>query len=608
MKIDTVHQESLQCLGCAAYQELGDALDVKTLWKLMYGGNQKVEKHPDNDVIWDSVGIDSRIKKQLIVWAEQGTKNDKEEKYLKKWLNSSIWVAKALKNDNIYEGSDYRFYRVDQFPGRGKYKDFKETFAQILKDIKSAANNTNLDDWDESVKVYADKNIKLMPDKWNPADFIAIQKNKELHWKDVIHNFITNTGKHTTLANDLEKFLLKQKDDNTSKTKPKIEILMAMAILYEYNKKITKGITDREFIPISLKLTEIENPGVTFSKIAEPTDLEKYFHLKIKTGKFEYSVKNQEAKFWFQTGGPNIVAGSYTFTMRTGASVEKVSGDVTNELKDLGVASAQAGKVAFSVSTKIAKLSGGRRGFTALKKKRRELWEKYTPKGSDDPTKGVFWDHTVSRTHGFTDWRVFDKLASVHSQNLKIARKELAAENAKELDREELGFDRRISDRGAWKGRPVGVKKRFIMNEDPTGIVNDIKMWAEYADWLSGGETKMGDFMKEALGRNQWNEVLKQERRERQTSKKPERRKPDWRYNITLSQVQTKYMKSKIQAYEQAFILDPDSSDKSKISLQMKRNIIKGMWMYAASKGFVIFKRGNVKSYLLSGSYIKCAA
>ena len=94
------------------------------------------------------------------------------------------------------------------------------------------------------------------------------------------------------------------------------------------------------------------------------------------------------------------------------------------------------------------------------------------------------------------------------------------------------------------------------MNEDPTGIVNDIKMWAEYADWLSGGETKMGDFMKEALGRNQWNEVLKQERRERQTSKKPERRKPDWRYNITLSQVQTKYMKSKIQAYEQAFILE----------------------------------------------------
>ena len=66
MKIDTVHQESLQCLGCAAYQELGDALDVKTLWKLMYGGNQKVEKHPDNDVIWDSVGIDSRIKNNLL--------------------------------------------------------------------------------------------------------------------------------------------------------------------------------------------------------------------------------------------------------------------------------------------------------------------------------------------------------------------------------------------------------------------------------------------------------------------------------------------------------------------------------------------------------------
>ena len=186
-------------------------------------------------------------------------------------------------------------------------------------------------------------------------------------------------------------------------------------------------------------------------------------------------------------------------------------------------------------------------------------------------------------------------------QNLRTARKQFASARANELEREQLGFDTRINPQ---TGRPV----KYIMNEDPTGIVNDIHMWAEYAEWLSGGETQASDFMAQALGRAQWNKVMAKEREERISSKKSERRNPDWRYNITLSQTQTKYMKSKIQAYEQAFIVDPASASRSRISVQMKKMIIKGMWMYAASKGFVIFKRGNVKAYLLSGSFIKCAA
>ena len=66
-------------------------------------------------------------------------------------------------------------------------------------------------------------------------------------------------------------------------------------------------------------------------------------------------------------------------------------------------------------------------------------------------------------------------------------------------------------------------------------------------------------------------------------------------------------MKNKIQAYEQAWIIDPKSKD-NPLTMKVRNNILKSMWMYAASKGFVIFNKNNVVAYLLSGSHLKCAA
>ena len=600
-KGSTPEQESLQCLACAAYQKLGNKLDLITLRRLMVNGDFNSTKHDDNDTIWDNVGIEEKVMTNIAKWAHDPL----GEAFLDKWINSSLWVAQSLKADNIYQGNNYRFYRVDQFPGKGTHKDFKETFGTILKNIKDAAKGQNIGDFADTVKIYADKNIKLAPDKWNPADFVAVNKGDENKWEDIIQNFVTNIGDYTTLTDDLEKFLLKQKE---ARPKDKVIILQQMAVLYEYNKEITRGIIDKEFIPISLKLTERASPGVSFSKVSEPADVAKYFKLRVEYDKkFEYKPDTQEAKAWFSIKGLTGMQGQYSFTMRAGKSTEIMTGDVTNELKDLGVGSAQAGKIAFSVSTKIAKLSGGRRGFTTLNKKRRELWKLYTPKtpGAKNPTKGVFWDHTVSRTHGFTSWRVFDTLATVHNANLKRARAALVKEG-RELTREELGFGMRISEKGRLKKADI----KYIMNEDPTGIVNDIKMWAEYAEWLSSGDTTKEAFMENALGKSQWARVLKSEADEKKKPfdpKKPERSQPDWRYNITLSQAQMKYMKFKIQAYEQAWLLDPNAST-NPLPPQVKKDILKGMWMYAASKGFVIFKKNTVSAYLLSGSYIKCAA
>tara|TARA_R100001594_G_scaffold52544_1_gene86030 strand:+ start:679 stop:2499 length:1821 start_codon:yes stop_codon:yes gene_type:complete len=602
-KDETVHQESLQCLACAAYQKLGNDLDADILRQLMFEGTRGAKLHEYNKVIWENVGIHSNIRTKLHQWAAVDEKNDAK---LYKWLQSSVWVAEAIANDSRYGNGLYKFYRVDQFPGKkydSKYSDFKATFAQILKNIKAAAKGANLDDWGDSVRIYADKDIKLMPDKWNPADFVAVEKSKESVWKMVITQFVEKTKNpnfDSTLSKDLEEFLLSQSTEAGKKIKAKVEILQAMATLYEYNKEITRGIDSKEFIPISLKQTTSPDPGVSYSKISEPGDVAKYFHLKVKPGKFKYTANTNEASCAFKIIG--VGGGDYTFTMRSGASTEKMTGDVTNELKDLGVKDAQGGKVAYSVSTKIAKESGADHGFAVLNKKRKELWDEYSIPGEDSPTKGVFWEHTVSKTHGFTDWRVFDTLAKVHNDNLKAARKELGKGD---LSREQLGFDRRIDPK---TGRVIRATNRDkLRSQDPTGIINDIKMWAAYAEWLSDKETTKEAFLANALGKAQWNKIMLSEAKERFISKKKERRRSDWKYNITLSQIQMKYMKNKIQAYEQAWLIDP-SKTASTVSLQMKKNILKGMWMYAASKGFVIFKRGNVKAYLLSGAFIKCAA
>ena len=161
----------------------------------------------------------------------------------------------------------------------------------------------------------------------------------------------------------------------------------------------------------------------------------------------------------------------------------------------------------------------------------------------------------------------------------------------RKLDREQLGFQRRVDEQGRLKR----VSKTQAQVEDPTGVLNDVKMWAEYADWLSDGETTMQEFMNEALGKRQWQKVMETERKKGKV------------YDINLSFTQAKYMKNKIQAYEQAWIIDPKSKN-NPLTEKVRNNILKSMWMYAASKGFVIFNKNNVVAYLLSGSHLKCAA
>ena len=599
----TAKEESLVCLACAGLQEIGDSFNYTDLVQLMIQGKGKVEKHEKHDEVWRNVKIDGSAKVEIKIWGSDP--NASGDQYLKTWVNSSVAIAKSLKNDSksTLRGGDYIFYRQEQFP-TGSYADFKTVFVEILKNIKESAKKGNAKEFFDgaTMKIYSDDDFKMKPDKWNPADIIAVKRNKVNEWEKNITNFVSkqgsisydtskpwNSSSRSSLHGDLEQFTASLRGKKLpGNIRARAEIVLGMQDLYEYNKMILFGLKSGEFVPISLKQTDLDKPPVDLTSVSEPSDIVKFFHMQVKPTEWIYKASTLDALCRFEIKGVPGSDGKWEYAIRQTQSMEQFTDNITNFKKDK--AKAFAGSAAMSVVTKIARMSGGRAAFAQLNRKRKELWKKYTPPGMKSPTKGVFWKHTVSKIHGFTDYTVFDKLHIIHKKQMMDASK-------RSLTREQVGFERRIDE----EGRIRPAKKSMIQNEDPTGVVNDVKMWAEYAEWLSASgdvKTTSRQFMKEALGDSQFKRVKKDEQ------KRIDKKGP---YNITMSSVQANYMKRKIQAYEVAWLIDHASSS-NPLSEKMKNDILKSIWLYAVSKGFMIFKKSGVKAYLLSGPYLKCAA
>ena len=63
-------------------------------------------------------------------------------------------------------------------------------------------------------------------------------------------------------------------------------------------------------------------------------------------------------------------------------------------------------------------------------------------------------------------------------------------------------------------------------------------------------------------------------------------------------------MKDKVQSYEMAWVLTNSYAAKESI----QENVMKSMYMYAASKGFALFRTPTATFFMLHGPYLKCAA
>ena len=611
----TAQEEALACLACAGRQEIGADFTRGDLLQLMIQGKKSKTQenpiHPKNSEVWKNVVID-RLEGELQQWGLEN--NAHPNKDLIKWLDSSVAIANSLFTDSkstLKSSKTYKFLHFDTIkksPNLGV--NFKEVFVRILSKIQVAAKAPNAKEFFDgaTAAIYSDSEFKFNDDKWNPADMYAVDVSKEQQWNSNIKDFDTdrpishsaskpwNSSSRSSLTGDLENFAGEVRSGKyPGNLKARIEIVLGMQDVYAYNKMINYGMKKGEFVPISLKLSTESNPAVDYSSVTEPKDVLKYFQMKVTPLKWSYRAENQNAECFFKMEGVPGSNGEWNYTIRQSQSSEKWLDNMTNfkltkpEGGGKG-ASAFAGSAALSIVTKISRMSGGRAAFAQLNRKRTELWKKYTPPGMKNPTKGVFYSHTASKIHGLTNYKVFDTLHKVHTKQMKDAAKN-------ELKRDQVGFDRRISEAGTL----AQAKKSKILNEDPTGVLNDIKMWAEYAEWLSESgdiKTTQRGFLKQALGNSQFNETVKRER-SRLAKKGP--------YNITLSSVQANYMKRKIQAYEVAWLID-HASTSNPLTVEMRNNILKSIWLYAASKGFMIFRKNNVKAYLLSGPYLKCAA
>lgn len=584
----TSQTESLQCLACAALQELGDLNEI-TLLNLMQKKNKNAKDYIEQQGdIYANVKIDSKVQREMSGWA----KRPQNSKLLQEWLSSSVTIAKALRDNNkaTFSGK-YTFYRQDQIPGKGKYKDFKKVFIQLLKNINEKAKSSDARDFftKSAGKVY--QSISGMKDdKWNPADIIAVKHGKESEWTSFIQNFISEREKDkkntsSAIKGDLSAWAarLKKQAGGDKISQRKIDIILAMEDVYVYNKEITKGIDDGDFIPISLKKSEVDSPTVQYIKVSEPADIDEYFTMRVEQTAVNYKKDSPAASIEF-----NLITGQsqdWVFDIRSFSPRGKI-GDLDVELKKPGAAAAQ-GKIALSVSSNITQLSGGRKAFSIMKKKRKQFWDEQKPPGTRG-INGVFFKHTASQNYKFTNYNIFSEMHRMHEKNMK--------KRKRGLGRADIGFDKAIQEQklmGRLKGKESTVVD--VSAEDPDQIVNSIKAWANYAEWLSGGEFKYAEFMKGALGRKQWDALLDNERKKNKS------------YEVTVAQTQAKWMRGKIQSYEQAWVLD-NQGNENPLTKEVQDNLHKSMWMYAASKGFAVFNKNNVVAYMLSGPYLKCAA
>jgi hypothetical protein len=117
---------------------------------------------------------------------------------------------------------------------------------------------------------------------------------------------------------------------------------------------------------------------------------------------------------------------------------------------------------------------------------------------------------------------------------------------------------------------------KVITNDfkDDSSVLANTPAYANYISKLSGGKHAKSTVQ----------EQVQRMQRSRQS-------------NLTIA----KFVKNKVQSYEVGFLLGNDKG----LGEEIRKNILKSMYLYASSKGFYIFRDAKVKSYMQSSTYLK---
>ena len=558
----TDRNESLQCVACALRQEEGVINEQELINAIQDWGNGTLDSKVER-----AIGIDREMRSHLISWVNGETSKEvgKQSKDFEQWIKSSVLVANKLATSSDLDSSGYIYFRQDQFPL------FKQKAFEFAQNIKRSTNNSYI-----KQAYTASASSGGWMDKWNPSDILAIKSNKVNQVENTIRNF--DPAQYSRGSEELRKQNEKFKNLFKNKQQSKqLAVIYEMDSLYEYNKVINKMCDDKECVGISLKL-QINSTNVPIKKF-EFTDvkgLEEALDLSVTIDKIHWKPMASKAIIDFTVGEGQVkddqwyldARGTESGTAKPTLNLKGKGGLADIQLNLMNYKSSTAhGKASLSVLDFIVRNSGGSAAIRSQHRKKREIFgERKVP---------------VSSGTYLTDSMVFESYISPNIGK-KVGYKEFS---------------------GLWR--------------------NDLPLWVGYINWLTGNKV---------AGR----EIIQQFRNAaRFTDEKPsdytyevgkgknkrKRTKEEWskmkifpqqkqlrggaggqKINWTKMRQALKYLKNKVQSYEVANVFDKDNGT---IKKEMKENIMKSVYSYAASKGLRIFRDKSVTDFMTSSNYIK---
>tara|TARA_B100001094_G_scaffold232316_1_gene227168 strand:- start:213 stop:1685 length:1473 start_codon:yes stop_codon:yes gene_type:complete len=348
-------------------------------------------------------------------------------------------------------------------------------------------------------------------DKWNPADILAIKKSK---MSSIVKEMEAFKNGKPNLQHFKDLKTIKQQNKAMGKG---FEVVEDMNMLYYYNQFIDKHYKSGECIPISLKkviatakeIKEVTVPNVRITSFDHQETKGIQDSVNLDINITNVKYEPTNAKCIVQF----TLGGEDGHTMDIRGFQSAINNDVQMQLQK--GAAANHGKATLGVFTIITKLSKGRMAFSKQRSELRKLFpKKKIPSGSP------------KEKHAFSSYEIFTGYA-------KNARGDFS----------KITFHR------------------------------DMKKWAEYLEFLSGGKHKMKDSI---------NTMLKL------YDKKP----------VDAA----KWLKNKVQSYEVGQVVD---KAQPQIKEYVKTNIMKSVYSQAASKGFRIFGDKKITDYMTASSYVK---
>ena len=559
----TDRNESLQCIACALRQAVGRDINEFELVNAVMDWKRNSLDHK----VRDAIGITPEMETFVTNWVdtehvEKEKKGQKPSADFDQWIRSSILVANELAKSPDLDSSGYIFYRQDFFPL------FKNKAFEFAQNIKNSTTNPYI-----KQAYSASASSGGWKDKWNPSDILAIKANKVRNVEDTIKNF--DPSKHSKGSEELREQNLKFQQLFRSGQKSKqLAVIYAMDSLYEYNKVINQLCDDKECVGISLKL-QVNSSSVPIKKFQfkDVKGLEQALDLSITIDEIHWKPDAAKAVIDFTVGEGQVKDDQWNLDAR---GTESGSAKPTLNLKGKGgladiqlnlmnyKSSTAHGKASLSVLDFITRQSGGSAAIRAQQAKKRE----------------IFGDRKVPVSSGtyLTDSMVFESYMDYRIGN-RTGYKEFS---------------------GLWR--------------------NDLPLWVGYIDWLSGSKVQGRKIIKAVRDAARFTdekasdytfEVGKGKSKKKRTKEEWARMKifpqqkqlrGDVKINWTKLRQAIKYLKNKVQAYEVANIFDHDNGT---IKKEIKENIMKGVYSYAASKGLRIFTEKKVVDYMTSSNYIK---